>query len=259
MSEPSQPATAPSVDVHVRGVSHTWIQDEQEYTALSDIDLHIQGGEFFSIVGPSGCGKSTLLRIIAGLQMPSSGEVLIGGSKVEGPRPDVGMVFQDASLFPWLTALDNVAFGPRLSGVQAKERRDHARDWLSKVGLTDFEKYYPHQLSGGMKQRVAIARVLANGAQVLLMDEPFSALDYQARRKMQDMLQTLWGEFGKTVVFVTHHIDEAVLLSDQIAIFTPSPNASVREVVPVDHPHPRVVHAEWAQAMILMITSMKAT
>ena len=234
---------APPLGVEIRDVAQSWPgPNEESYTAISGVNLSIPDGEFLSIVGPSGCGKSTLLRIIAGLESPSSGEVLIGGRKVEGTRPEVAMVFQEASLYPWLTAAGNVAFGPALSGVPPHARRRDALEWLAKVGLAEFARYFPHQLSGGMKQRVAIARALANGARVLLMDEPFAALDYQVRRQMQELLLDLWRELGKTVVFVTHHIDEAVLLSDRVALFSSGPAANVTETITLPMARPRRLH-----------------
>ena len=255
----SNPPIDMAIDVHVRGVQQTWTRDGVDYVVLQKIDLDIPGGEFFSIVGPSGCGKSTLLRIIAGLQPPSSGEVIIGGRLVRQPRTDVGMVFQEASLFPWLTAIDNVAFGPKLAGIESHVRRAQAQEWLSRVGLQDASLLYPHQLSGGMKQRVAIARVLANGARVLLMDEPFAALDYHARRNMQELLGNLWREFRKTVIFVTHHIDEAVLLSDRIALMTPGPEAGISRIVNVSEERPRDPQSEAMQALTRSITLVECS
>jgi len=253
MPFPSVIASSPLIDVRVQGVSHLWRHNEVEHLVLKDINLHVEGGEFISIVGPSGCGKSTLLRIIAGLQIPSDGEVLIGGVSVVGPRSDVGMVFQEASLFPWLTAAGNVGFGAHLKGVPAVERKALSLEWLQRVGLAQAAKLYPHQLSGGMKQRVAIARALANGAQVLLMDEPFAALDYVARKAMQELLIELWAEFRKTVIFVTHHIDEAVLLSDRVVMLTPGPTASIAHIVKIDAIRPRSADGEWLDSEIRQV------
>ena len=239
---------ARSVEVRIEGLCHAWSRDGVEHLVLDHIDLHVAGGEFMSIVGPSGCGKSTLLRIVAGLQAPSSGRTLIGGSLVQGPRADVGMVFQEASLYPWLTAAGNVAFGPRLKGVAGRDRAELAHGWLEQVGLADASSLYPHQLSGGMKQRVSIARALANGAQVLLMDEPFAALDHLARRTMQELLLRLWEEFHKTILFVTHHIEEAVLLSDRVAVLSPGPGARLQSVVRIEGQRPRASDGDWMEA-----------
>ena len=242
---PPNKTGAAASSIACRGISHGWTDAKgEEYRALSGIDFSIAPGEFVSIIGPSGSGKTTLLRIIAGLQTPTAGTVQIDGAAlVEGTRREVGMVFQEASLFPWLNALDNVGFGPMLDGVSKRERRAEAQKWLDKVGLAAFGGYYPYQLSGGMKQRVAIARALANGAQILLMDEPFAALDYQVRRQMQTLLLDLWGHFKKTVVFVTHHIDEAVLLSDRIMLMTAGPEARIAEILDITLPRPRTLQA----------------
>jgi NitT/TauT family transport system ATP-binding protein len=245
-----QPTGASVIDVEIRGVSHEWVRDGATYPVLAGIDLHVRGGEFVALVGPSGSGKSTLLRIVAGLQAPTSGSVVIGGSTVTGPRSDVAMVFQDASLYPWLTAAGNVAFGPRLKGVAATARKELAQEWLDRVGLGASARLYPHQLSGGMKQRVAIARALANGAQVLLMDEPFAALDYLARKNMQELLAELWSRYRKTVLFVTHHLDEAVLLSDRVAVFSPGPGATIVQCERVASPRPRPLDGDWMDAEV---------
>lgn len=166
------------------------------------------------------------------------------------------MVFQDASLYPWLTAAGNVAFGPRLRGAPSAERKEIAQSWLDRVGLGSSAKLYPHQLSGGMKQRVAIARALANGAQVLLMDEPFAALDYVARRNMQDLLAELWSRYRKTILFVTHHLDEAVLLSDRVAVFSPGPGSTVAQVASIDVPRPRCIDGEWMDAEVRRVRTL---
>lgn len=248
MPEPAFAPVASALDVRICGVRQSWTRDGVQHEVLAPVDLHVQGGEFVSLVGPSGCGKSTLLRIVAGLQPPSGGEVVIGGERVSGPRSDVGMVFQEASLYPWLTAAGNVAFGPRLKGAPAAQRKEIANHWLERVGLSHAARLYPHQLSGGMKQRVAIARAFANGAQVLLMDEPFAALDYVARQNMQDLLTELWAEFRKTVLFVTHHLDEAVLLSDRVALLSAGPSARLVAVASIDAPRPRAVDGDWIES-----------
>ncbi len=244
---PSDSMSRAPLDVRMAGIRQSWVRDGAEHEILSGIDLHIRGGEFMALVGPSGCGKSTLLRIVAGLQAPSCGQAWIGDAPVTGPRADVGMVFQEASLYPWLTAAGNVAFGPLLQGVAASERRTLAQLWLERVGLGQAARLYPYQLSGGMKQRVAIARAFANGAQVLLMDEPFAALDYLARRNMQDLLMELWSDLKMTVLFVTHHLDEAVLMADRVAMLSPGPSASLVQVTEIGVPRPRQVDGEWIE------------
>lgn len=252
----AEPAKPMPLDVRMAAIRQSWMREGVEHVILSGIDLHVRGGEFVAIVGPSGCGKSTLLRVVAGLQEPSSGEAQIGGTPVTGPRADVGMVFQEASLYPWLTAAGNVAFGPRLKGVTAPERRRLAEHWLERVGLGHAARLYPYQLSGGMKQRVAIARAFANGAQVLLMDEPFAALDYLARRCMQDLLMELWSDLRMTVLFVTHHLDEAVLMADRVAVLSPGPSASLVQVTEIGVPRPRQVDGEWIEVESRRIRSI---
>lgn len=243
--------------IECRGIRHAWVNgDGEDYHALANIDLSVAPGEFVSVVGPSGCGKSTLLRIIAGLQRPTAGTVHMDGTAVvDGPCREIGMVFQEPSLFPWLSATDNVAFGPMLDAIPRQERRADAIRWLEKVGLAAFAGYFPHQLSGGMKQRVAIARALANGANILLMDEPFAALDFQVRRQMQELLLTLWKQFQKTVVFVTHHIDEAVLLSDRVILMTAGPAAKIAESIEIATPRPRSLQAPELQQVCAEIVA----
>ncbi len=193
--------------------------------ALGPVDFEIADGEFVAIVGPSGCGKSTLLGIIAGLVRPSGGEVRLDGAPVTGPGPERGVCFQDYALFPWMSVLDNVAFGPKAAGVPRAERERRARELIERVRLTGFESRYPHELSGGMRQRCALARVLANDPRILLMDEPMAALDAQTRQIMQDDLLRVWSEGArrKTVVYVTHSIDEAVYLADRILVMSSRP------------------------------------
>ncbi|WP_416884623.1 ABC transporter ATP-binding protein [Marivita sp.] len=198
--------------------------------ALRNMSLEFPRGQLTSLLGPSGCGKTTLLKIIAGLLKPSSGEVEVNGKKVTGPGPDRAFVFQDFALLPWATVLRNVAFGLEMRGVAASEREARAEKYIKEVGLAGFENAYPHELSGGMRQRVGLARALAVDAQVLLMDEPFSAVDEQTRRKFQeDLLQLVQNE-NKTFIFVTHSIEEAVYVSDQIAILLPRPSR-VSEII----------------------------
>jgi len=224
--------------VAVRGLSVRYASSGGTLTALEGVSLSVQAGEFCCIVGPSGCGKSTLLRVLAGLVPHTEGEVSIRSD--DRQRPLTAMVFQDYALLPWRTVLDNVAFGPENRGVPRQERYRLAREILAKVGLAGFEHAYPHQLSGGMKQRVGIARALANDPEVLLMDEPLAALDAQTRNLMQEELLRIWAEFGKTVVYVTHAIDEAVLLGDRVVVMTARPGR-VKAVVPVDLERPRTL------------------
>lgn len=216
-TRPTAPSTRPIVEV--RGVSKVY----GKVRALHAIDLEFEQGRLTSLLGPSGCGKTTLLKIIAGLIPPSEGEVRIQGRPVTGPGPERAFVFQDFALLPWATVLKNVAFGLELRGVPKTEREERARHWIAEVGLAGFEQSYPHQLSGGMRQRVGLARALAVDAQVLLMDEPFSAVDEQTRRKFQEDLLGLVAREKKTFLFVTHSIEEAVYLSDRIVLLSPRP------------------------------------
>ncbi|MBO0767254.1 MAG: ABC transporter ATP-binding protein [Solirubrobacterales bacterium] len=195
----------------------------QSLVAVQDVNLEIQDGEFLVIVGPSGCGKSTLLDILSGLTLPSSGEVLIDGKPITGPGPDRGIVFQQYALLPWRTAAENLEFGLEATGVAKTERRERALEHLELVGLADFADSYPHQLSGGMKQRVAIARSLATDPELLIMDEPFGALDALTRDALQTQLRAIWKRTGKTIVFVTHGIDEAVYLGQRVAVMSARP------------------------------------
>ncbi len=207
-------------------------------TALAAFDLPVADGEFVAILGPSGCGKSTLLNIVAGFLRPTEGRVLLDGRDVVGPGADRGVVFQEHALFPWMTAIDNVAFGLRLRGMSRSERLRGARRFVELVGLVGFEHHWPRQLSGGMKQRVAIARSLANDPKVLLMDEPFGALDAQTRRTMQDELVKIWAATGKTCLFVTHSVEEALLLADRVVTMTARPGR-IRAIHEVTLPRPR--------------------
>ena len=203
------------------------------FVALEDVDLEIQGGEFVALVGPSGCGKSTLLDLVGGLTEPSGGRILVDGEPVTGPGLDRGIVFQQYALFPWRTALGNVEFGLEAKGIRRRERAERARHYLNLVGLTGFEARYPHELSGGMKQRVAIARSLAFDPNVLLMDEPFAALDAQTRESLQDELRRIWASTGKTILFITHAIEEAVYLGQRVAVLTSRPGR-IKAVVGID-------------------------
>jgi NitT/TauT family transport system ATP-binding protein len=206
--------------------------------ALHDINLSIRENEFVCFIGPSGCGKTTLLRIIAGLEKASSGTVTLAGDPITGPGPERGMVFQEYSLFPWRTVLENISFGPELKGVLTAEREAKSRQYLKMVGLERFEARYPHELSGGMKQRVAIARALVNDPRALLMDEPFGALDAQTRNIMQSELLRIWEEEKKTVVFVTHSVDEAIYLADRIVIMSARPGR-IKDIIEINIPRPR--------------------
>ena len=205
---------------------------------IDDVSLAIDSLEFVALLGPSGCGKSTLLRIIDGLMQPDSGEVLINGRAIVGPGRERGMVFQGFELFPWRTALENIEFGLQMLGIGRRERRERAQRWIELMGLREFEDSYPHQLSGGMQQRIGIARALAIEPEVLLMDEPFGALDVQTRDILQDELLSIWQRDQKTVLFVTHSIEEALYLADRVFVFTPRP-ARIERIVPVPFERPR--------------------
>ncbi|MFC0558880.1 ABC transporter ATP-binding protein [Halalkalibacter alkalisediminis] len=204
----------------------------KQFTAVDNINLDIKAGEFFVIVGPSGCGKSTLLDLLAGLTTANSGVIKLDGNPLSGPELDRGIVFQQYALFPWLTALGNVTFGLELKGYSKKERIQIAREYISLVGLDGFEDRFPHELSGGMKQRIAIARSLAYNPEVLMMDEPFAALDAQTRETLQSELLGIWKKTGKTIVFITHGIDEAVYLGQRVAVMTSSPGR-IKEVIEI--------------------------
>jgi NitT/TauT family transport system ATP-binding protein len=202
----------------------------QAFDAVQDVSLSIAPGEFVCVLGPSGCGKSTLLGALAGHWTPSRGSIHVDGAPVAGPHPDRGLVFQQHTLFPWKKVLDNVAFGLKMQGVGRRERRERARDLLGLVGLAGFEDRYPIQLSGGMQQRVEIARVLINHPRVMLMDEPFGALDAQTRLKMQELLLDVWARVNTTIIFITHDIDEALFLADRILVMSPRPGRIIDEI-----------------------------
>jgi NitT/TauT family transport system ATP-binding protein len=226
--------------LELKNVSKTFVNpDGKTFQAIRDVDLSIKDepevGEFRVFLGPSGCGKSTILNIVAGLFPPTTGQALLRGQPITGPGPDRGMVFQSYSSYPWLTVLDNVAFGLKLRGVPRDERERVARGWIKKVGLEGTEHKYPGQLSGGMRQRVAIARTLAVKPQIILMDEPFGALDVQTRLGMQNLINEIWEEIEGTILFVTHDIAEAVYLADKIHILSAGPGTIVDEVT-VDLP-----------------------
>ena len=229
---------AASARVQVEGVHKSFDLDGRPMPALSDVSLEIHAGELLCLLGPSGCGKSTLLNILAGFLPPTRGRVLVGGAPVTGPGPERGVVFQEYVLFPWLTVAQNVEFGPRLMGKPAAGCREITARYLEMVGLTAHASKFPAQLSGGMKQRVAIARALANDPAIVLMDEPFGALDAQTREVMQEELSRIQRVEHKTTVFVTHSIREAVYLADRIVVMT-SPPGRVKEVFTITLPEPR--------------------
>lgn len=230
--------------IEIKGISRVYnirrnnSQEKSEFLAIQDVNLTIEKGEFISIVGPSGCGKSTLLDIIAGLAKPNAGEIYIDNKLIIGPALDRGIVLQGYALFPWRTVRQNVEFGLEIKGVPKSQRKGISQEFIELVGLKDFEDRYPYELSGGMKQRVAIARALAYDPEVLLMDEPFAAVDAQTRETLQDELLRIWEETHKTVIFVTHSIEEAVLLADRVAIMSVNPG-TIREVVKINLPRPR--------------------
>ena len=218
-------------------------------TALEDISLDVEDKEFSVIVGPSGCGKTSLLRLVAGLIEPTEGVISLDDARISGPGRDRGMVFQSYTLFPWLTVQDNVEFGLRIAGIPPAERRETSRRFIAQVGLSGFERLYPRQLSGGMMQRVALARALANDPAILLMDEPFGALDSQTRSLMQELLLDIWQQSHKTVLFITHDIDESILLGDRVYVMTARPGR-IKEMVEIDLPRPRTVELLTTEAFM---------
>lgn len=226
------------VTLEVKNLYKHFASPQGQITALKDINFKVHKREFVCVIGPSGCGKSTLIRILAGLESPSSGQMLLNGEAVSGPSSDRGMVFQGYTLFPWLSVKRNVMFGLLESGHSVKNAEQEALQWIELVGLSRFAESYPHQLSGGMKQRVAIARALANQPKILLMDEPFGALDAQTRAKMQAYLMEIWKNIDITVLFITHDLDEAVYLADRILVLKANPG-EVNEVIEVPVPQPR--------------------
>jgi NitT/TauT family transport system ATP-binding protein len=221
-------------------------QRGRDYVALKGVNLSIAPGEFFCLLGPSGCGKSTVLRMVAGFQPPSSGEILVRGAPVKGPGIDRAVVFQgEAALFNWLTTEENVGFGPRMRGVPEEERRTLVAENLRLVGLAGFAHHHPNQLSGGMRQRLQIARVLANDPAILLMDEPFGALDAQTRGLLQTEISRIWMAHKKTVLFITHDIEEAILLADRVAIMTSGPAATIKRTLTIPLARPRELNADF--------------
>lgn len=224
--------------IHIRNLSKTYVTEDSETVVLEDFSLDIRKGELISIVGPSGCGKTTILRMLAGLIQPTSGKILIGDRECTTPGSDRGMVFQDFALFPWRSVRKNVEFGLEIAGMPKEQRRERADKYLKIVGLEKFADHRVHELSGGMKQRVALARALVTNPDVILMDEPFGALDAQTRNLMQAGLLKILDKTDQTIIFITHSVDEAVFLSDRIVILTKRP-ARIKEVVEIDWPRPR--------------------
>jgi ABC-type nitrate/sulfonate/bicarbonate transport system ATPase subunit len=243
-AEARAPGTSPSPSnpfLSIRGVSRSFASNRRGAVptlALQATDLAVAENDFITILGPSGCGKSTLLRIVAGLDRQTSGVVLLDGKRIVGPGADRGMVFQSYTLFPWLTVRDNVCFGLNERGLPRAQQLEIAQGYLRKVGLVGFEHHYPKQLSGGMQQRTAIARALANGPRMLLMDEPFGALDHQTRELMQELLLGIWEAERKTVLFVTHDIDEAVFIGGRVAVMSARPGR-IKLDLEISLPHPR--------------------
>jgi len=209
----------------------------RQVTAIRDISLTVDAGDFVSVVGPSGCGKTTMLNTIAGFLAPTAGRIRVDGRAVSGPGPDRGVVFQSFALFPWRTVLDNVAFGPKMRGVPKAKRHEIAREYLALAGLSHAAERYPNELSGGMQQRVGVVRALANEPDVLLMDEPFAAVDAQTRMTLQEELTRIWGERRPTVLFITHDVNEAVFLANRVVVLS---HGSVLDDITIDLPRPRV-------------------
>lgn len=235
-----EPIATQCIKLSLRAVSRDFVLSKGKLVALHDINLEVREGEFICIVGPSGCGKSTLLNLIAGLDRPTRGEIWLDGAPVDGPGPDRILLFQEHGLFPWLNVLENVEFGLRMTDVPKSERRERARHYLRLVHLSRFEKSYIHQLSGGMKQRVSLARSLAMEPSLLLMDEPFAALDAQTRDMLHDELERIWTETGKTILFITHNVREAVRLGDRVVLMTFRPGGIKCEFA-IRLPRPRQI------------------
>lgn len=243
----SEPTAVPSIategppSIELRDVTKRFRTPSGDiYTALRDLDLTVGAGEFVSVVGPTGCGKSTTLALISGLTPASSGEVRVQGRQVQGIGDNLGYVFQGDVLFPWKSVLGNVSSGLRFRGTGKKEAQERAREWIAKVGLSGFEDHYPHQLSGGMRKRTALAQSLITSPEIILMDEPFSALDVQTRALMEDELLDLWSATSASVVFVTHDLEEAIALSDRVCVITAGPG-TVKGIYEIDLPRPRHV------------------
>ena len=252
---PSKPFSSKDAVV-CRGVGKTWAAGTaRAHEALRDVELDVAPGEFIALLGPSGCGKSTLLYLVAGLEAASAGGIWSFGDPVETPSPERSLIFQETSLFPWLSVWQNVSFGLSIRGMPAAERKAVAREALHRVGLTEAIDKRPDELSGGMRQRVAVARALAMRPKVLLMDEPFAALDVQTRTKMQDFLLDVWRDSGASILFVTHHIEEAIALADRVVVFTARPGR-VKTIVPIDMPRPRDPFSPRSEALRKELTDI---
>ena len=226
--------------IELRGVHKEFAKGERRVVALQDIDLTVAEREFVAILGPSGCGKSTLLNMVAGFDQPTRGSVKVAGEEIAAPAPSRGVVFQEPALFPWLSVMDNVVFGPKTLGQPAASYRARAAQIIEQIGLSGFEASYPAELSGGMRQRVGIARVLMLESRVMLMDEPFGALDAQTRSLMQELLLAVWERHKQTVLFVTHDIEEALLLADRVCVMTARPGR-IKKSIGVKLPRPRAL------------------
>lgn len=241
-----------SLTLIIKNVSRTFAAKGIMIQALDNVNLEVKDEEFICILGPSGCGKTTLLRVIAGLDKPTSGEILLDGARIENPGQERGMVFQDYSLFPWRTVIDNIAFGLEVMGVDREKRYERAREYLKLLDLEKFENSYPYELSGGMRQRIAIVRAIINNPKLLLMDEPFGALDAQTRNVMQAELLRIWEKKHKTILFITHSVDEAVYLADRIVVMSGRPG-TVKEIFNVVLPRPRIRTSQEANRIRDMI------
>ena len=239
----TKPVPGPTVQgegrIEVSGLTKRFLTPKgTAFTALDNVSFTVEPGKFCAVVGPTGCGKSTTLGMVSGLDRPSEGSVKVGGREVNGITPGIGFMFQTDALFPWKTVLGNVMMGPILRGIGKRQATASARDWLRRVGLAGFEDHHPHQLSGGMRKRVAMAAALINEPKILLMDEPFGALDVQTKAIMQTELLTLWEQLRPSVVFITHDLDEAVVLADQVVVMTSGPG-SIKATYEIDLPRPR--------------------
>lgn len=232
-------STSSADKIRIVGLSKLFRTGRTSVTALAEVNLTISEGQFLCVVGPSGCGKTTMLRIMGGLETPTTGQVDV--SQKDKSKPINSMIFQEHAIFPWMTVRDNVAYGLRMRGISRHDARDRAEDFVRKVGLAKFSRAYPHQLSGGMKQRVSIARAFCNDPEILLMDEPFASLDEQTKILLQEELLRIWEETRTTVIYVTHSIDEAITMGDRIVVFTAHPG-HVKAEVKVDFPRPRKVY-----------------
>ncbi|WP_425801347.1 ABC transporter ATP-binding protein [Desulfitobacterium sp. Sab5] len=236
----------------IKKITKDYFNKRQSIHVLDEVKLQVEKGEFVCLLGPSGCGKSTLLNIIAGLDEATSGEVSLNGQQISGPGPDRVVMFQESALFPWLKVIDNVEFGMKLAGVPKHERQEKALKYLKMVHLTKFKNSYIHELSGGMKQRVALARALALDSEILLMDEPFAALDSQTKRILQNELQRIWSQTHKTIIFVTHSVEEAVLLADRIVVMAANPGR-IKAEFRLDLERPRYLEDAQLRAIVAEI------